>query len=115
ENETKFLRRLLDTENLAHYNAWIKSTSVRFYEIDFWWKKRNRPKHGKFSPDIFIKIENLIQVVEIKGDEELREPSEENYKKYEYAQAHFLRLNEYLEMQESMIRYRFNFLSPTSF
>jgi len=37
----------------------------------------NLPR-GKFSPDLSIKIGDLIQVVEVKGDEELAEPSEEN-------------------------------------
>ena len=115
ENEQKFIRGLLRRENLAYYDAWIKSTATRFYQIDYAWKKRNAPKRGKFSPDFFIKIGDLIQVVEVKGDEELTEPSEENIKKNEYAVAHFKKLNEHLAAEGSPVRYRFNFLSPVSF
>lgn len=115
ENERKFIRGLLEPGNLAHYDAWIKSTATRFYEIDYAWKKRNKPKRGKFSPDFFIKIGNLIQVIEVKGDEEMSEPSEENIKKNEYAIAHFAKLNEHLEGEGSPVRYRFNFLSPGSY
>jgi type III restriction enzyme len=117
ENERQFIRSLLRAENLPHYEAWIKSTATRFYEIDYAWKKRNAPKRGKFSPDFFIKIGDLIQVIEIKGDEELSELSEENIKKNEYAIAHFAKLNEHLESEDSPVhyRYRFNFLSPANF
>lgn len=115
DNERRFIRNLTDTQNVSHYDAWMKSTSMRFYEIDYAWKKRNAPKRGKFSPDFFIKIGDLIQVVEIKGDEELSEPSEENLKKNEYALAHFKKVNEHLESEGNPIRYRFNFLSPASY
>jgi type III restriction enzyme len=115
ENEQKFIRSLLRPENLAHYDAWIKSTPTRFYEIDYAWKKRNAPKTGKFSPDFFLKFGDRIYVVEIKGDEELAEPSEENIKKNEYALAHFAKLNKHLEEEGSPVRYQFNFLSPASF
>ena len=54
-------------------------------------------------------------MIEVKGDEELAEPSEENIKKNEYAMAHFKKLNEYLAAEGSPVRYRFNFLSPASF
>ena len=106
---------LLEPENIAFYVAWLKSTSVRFYEIDFAWKKGEHPKRGKFSPDFFIKSENLILVVEIKDDEELREPSEENRKKNEFALAHFQRVNEYLKQEGSDMQYKFNFLTERSF
>jgi type III restriction enzyme len=105
---------LLDPINLPHYDAWIKSTAIRFYEIDYAWKKGEHPKRSKFSPDIFIRAGNLILVVEIKGDEELAEPSEENRKKNEYAVAHFKRVNQHLEQEGSPAHYKFNFLTPTS-
>jgi len=57
----------------------------------------------------------LILVVEIKGDEELQEPSPENRKKNEYALAHFGRVNAHLKKAESLVRYKFNFLTPCSF
>jgi type III restriction enzyme len=88
---------------------------MRFYEIDYAWKKGTAPKRGKFSPDFFIKVGDIILVVEIKGDEELREPSEENRKKNEYAIAHFKQLNAYLEQKGSPTFYKFNFISPVNF
>ncbi len=115
ENEKRFINMLLESVNVTHYEAWIKSTATRFYEIDYAWKKGEHPKRGKFSPDIFIKVGDLILVLEIKGDEELREPSEENHKKNEYAMAHFQRVNEHLEQEGSPIRYKFNFLSERNF
>ena len=57
----------------------------------------------------------MIVVVEVKGDEELQEPYEENRKKNEYAVAHFKRINEHLEQEASPLRYKFTFLTPVSF
>ena len=54
-------------------------------------------------------------MVEVKGDEELQEPSEENRKKNEYAVAHFRRIDEYLAQEGSLVRYKFTFLTPASF
>lgn len=115
EPERRFIKELLEPMNLPHYDAWIKSTAVRFYEIDYAWKKGEHPKRGKFSPDFFIKAGNLILVVEIKGNEELPEPSEENRKKNEYAIIHFERINEHLKQAGSPVRYKFNFLTPSNF
>lgn len=115
ENEKRFISMLIQPVNVICYDAWIKSTSTRFYEIDYAWKKGEHPKRGKFSPDFFIKIGNLILVVEIKGDEELHEPSEENQKKNEYALAQFQRINAYMEQEGSPIRYKFNFLTERNF
>jgi len=114
-NERRFINMLLQPQNVNCYDCWIKSTSIRFYEIDYAWKKGEHPKRGKFNPDIFIKAGNLIIVVEIKGDEELYEPSEENKKKNEYAIAHFERVNDYLKKQNSPIRYKFTFLTERNF
>ncbi len=113
--EQRFIKALLDGANLPHYQAWIKSTSTRFYEIDYAWKKGEHPKRGKFNPDFFIKAGNSILVVETKGNEELRESSEENRKKNEYAVAHFERVNEHLAQEGSPVRYKFNFLTPKNF
>jgi len=115
ENERRFVHMLIQPENVACYDAWIKSTSIRFYEIDYAWKKGEHPKRGKFSPDFFIKVGNLILVIEIKGDEELSEPSEENRKKNEYALAHFQRVNGHLEERRSPIRYNFHFITRRNF
>jgi len=115
DNERRFINGLLQPANVRCYDAWLKSTAIRFYEIDYAWKKREHPKRGKFNPDFFIKVGNLILVTEIKGDEELREPSEENRKKYEYTVEHFKRVNKHLEEEGSPIRYKFNFLTESGF
>ena len=113
--ERRFIRELLELKNLPHYDAWIKSTAVRFYEIEYAWKKGEHTKRSKFSPDFFIKAGDLFLVAEIKGNEELAEPSEENRKKNEYALAHFRRINEFLQDQGSPIRYKFSFITPNNF
>lgn len=113
--ERRFINQLLEAKNLPHYEAWLKSTAIRFYEIDYAWKKGEHPKRGKFSPDFFIKSDNLILVVEIKDNEEIQEPSEENRKKYEYADKHFKLVNEHLKQAENLLRYNFNFLTPSGY
>lgn len=115
ENERRFINRLIDPANVQFYDAWIKSTAVRFYEIDYAWKKGEHPKRGKFNPDFFIKVGNLILVIEVKDEEQLREPSPENKKKNEYAIAHFDLVNSYLMKAGSPIRYKFNFLTEGKF
>lgn len=115
ENERRFLKELIGTDNLPHIDAWVKSTPMGFYEIDFFWKKGEHPKRGRFSPDFFIKTGKLILVVEIKEDDEINEPSPENQKKYEYATAHFERLNTYLRKKRAGVTYKFNFLTPSDF
>ena len=62
-----------------------------------------------------MKVGSQILVIEIKGDEELREPSEENRKKNECAMAHFERVNKHLKEERNPIRYKFNFISECSF
>lgn len=114
-NEKKFIDHLKDGQNSRCIDAWIKSTSMNFYGIDYAWKKGEHPKRGKFNPDFFIKTGNNIVVVEIKDDEELKDPSEENIKKYEYANAHFLRINSELKKQKSNIQYFFHFLTPKDY
>jgi hypothetical protein len=44
----------------------VKSISMRFYEFDYAWKKGNTPKRGKFSPDFFILVGDIMLVIEIK-------------------------------------------------
>ena len=53
--------------------------------------------------------------MEIKGDEEISDPSVENQKKYEYAVSHFERLNAWLAKQKLPVRYQVKFLSPRSY
>ena len=50
-------------------------------------------------------------VVEIKGDEEIREPSDENKAKFKAAVGHFNALNE----QQDQLIYYFNFLTPEDY
>ena len=54
-------------------------------------------------------------MVEIKDDGEMKDPSDENRKKFEFAVAHFKRLNEYMEEEGLPIRYHFNFLTQSNF
>ena len=115
DNERRFVKELVKAENAEKIAAWIKSTPMSFYEIDYFWKKGEHPKRGKFSPDFFIKSDGLILVVEIKDDDEISEPSVENKKKNEYALAHFERINAYLRKKKKGASYKFNFLTPTDF
>lgn len=113
--ERMFVRSLCERENAQVIDAWLKNTPQRFYFIEYAWKKGNTPKRGDFSPDFFIKKGNMIFVVEIKGDEEIADPSPENLKKYEYAQDHFRRLNAWLEKEGIANRYQFNFLTSKDY
>lgn len=115
DNERRFVKELISTENLPHIDAWIKSTPIGFYEIDYFWKKGEHPKHGRFNPDFFIRTGTSILVGEIKDDDEISDPSPENKKKYEYAVAHFDRINEHLKKKRAGVRYKFNFLTPSDF
>ena len=54
-------------------------------------------------------------MIEIKGDEEIADPSPENVKKHEYAIQHFNRLNKWLEKGKNSTRYQFNMLTPRDF
>jgi type III restriction enzyme len=113
--ERKFVRRLVTRENAQKLDAWLKNTSVGFYWIEYAWKKNNRPKRGEFSPDFFIKQGDQIFAVEVKGDEEIADPSADNFKKHEYATDHFKRLNQCLERAKIPTRYQFNMISPKSY
>lgn len=57
----------------------------------------------------------MIYVVEIKDDSEIADPSLENQKKFEYAQAHYDRLNRWLADTGVSTRYQHNWLSPKSY
>lgn len=113
--ERKFVRLLVARENAQKFDAWLKNTSVGFYWIEYAWKKGNRPKRGEFSPDFFIKQSDQIFVVEVKGDEEIADPSADNIKKHEYATDHFKRLNQWLKKAKIPLRYQFNMISPKSY
>jgi type III restriction enzyme len=113
--ERKFMRELTGRSNAQKVDGWLKNTPVGFYSLEYAWKKGNKPKRGEFSPDFFIKQGKRIYVVEIKGDEEVADPSPENIKKHEYATEHFKRLNEWLKKEAVSARYQFNMLSPRDF
>lgn len=113
--ERKFIRDLCKRENAQKLDAWLKNTPMGFYCIEYAWKKGNTPKRGEFSPDFFIKQGNQIFVVEVKGDEEIADPSADNVKKREYATEHFNRLNQWLQKAKNPARYQFNMISPMNF
>ena len=113
--ERKFTRALVSRDNAQRLDAWLKNTAIGFYWIEYAWKKGEHPKRGEFSPDYFIKQGDRIFVIEIKGDEEIAEPSADNVKKYEYATEHFKRLNQWLEKENIATRYQFNMVSPKSY
>lgn len=109
--EYDFVRHLVESDNAAAVDAWIKSTDHDFYSIDYSWRKGEHAKRSSFNPDFFIKIDDHILVVEIKGDEELSEPSDENKAKFKAATQHFKILNE----QQDELTYHFHFLTPANY
>jgi type III restriction enzyme len=109
--ERLFVRELIKSENSKILDAWLKSTDQDFYPIEYAWKKGEHPKRGGFNPDFFIKINKIILVVEIKADEEIAQPSDENKAKYKAGKNHFKTLNEF----QSDSVYYFNFLSPQDY
>jgi type III restriction enzyme len=113
--ERKFIRELTSHENALKVEAWLKSTPMGFYAIEYAWKKGNKPKRGEFSPDLFIKQGDKVFVIEVKGDEEINDPAADNIKKHEYATEHFHRLNDWLKKENLLTRYQFNMISPKSY
>jgi type III restriction enzyme len=110
--ERNFMRELVRPTNTAKIDAWIKSTSMRFYSINYSWRKGDHPIRRDFNPDFFIKIGKLVLVIEIKDDTELRDPSIENIKKNESAVAHFIKLNARLKVEGIDVEYLFHFIAP---
>ena len=113
--ERRFVRELVNRDNSQKLIAWLKNTPIGFYMIEYAWKKGEHPKRGEFSPDFFIKQGSRIYVVEIKGDEEIADPSPDNVKKHEYATDHFERVNKWLQKERIGARYQFNMISPKSY
>jgi type III restriction enzyme len=109
--EYKFVKLLITKENAAVMDSWLKSTDRDFYPIEYSWRKGEHAKRGTFNPDFFIKVEDHIIVVEIKSDDELREPSDENNAKNKAAVKHFKILNE----QQDETIYHFHFLTPENY
>lgn len=108
EPERKFIKGITQEQNAKTIDAWIKSLDVGFYELDYSWRKGEHPKQGKFNPDLFIKINRDIVVVEIKTDSDV---TVENKAKLRYAKDHFKKVNELQKEQ----KYYFKFLSPSSY
>lgn len=120
--ERRFVRGLCKHENASTIDGWIKNTAMGFYSVEYAWSKATTRKkgaahikRGMFSPDFFIKQGKWVFVVEIKDDSEINDPSLENIKKYEYASAHFERLNRWLEDLRETARYQFNMLTPRDY
>jgi type III restriction enzyme len=113
--ERKFIRLLCERENSTILDGWLKNAPQRFYSIEYAWKKGEHPKRGEFSPDFFMKQGNTILVIEIKDDNEIADPSMENQKKCEYANAHFDQLNKWLVEEGLNIVYQMNFITPKDF
>jgi type III restriction enzyme len=113
--ERKFIRNLCQRDNAEVIDGWLKSAPQRFYSIEYAWKKGEHPKRGEFGPDFFIKTGKTIFVVEIKDDDEITDPSQENQKKFEYAREHFDRLNAWLKRDGIDRGYQLNFLTPKDF
>ena len=120
--ERKFIRKLCDKENADLILGWIKNTNMGFYTIQYAWGTGHRPgrtshtKRGDFSPDFFIKIKNgYVLVIEIKDDNEAKEPSRENVGKYRAAIDHFNMLNAWLTKENESVRYKFNMLTPKDY
>lgn len=115
-NESKFIKQLINPDHLSMIDAWIKNTAVRFYDIEYAWFRREHRVQGWFSPDFFIKLtQPLMLVVEIKDDEELNDPSPENFAKQKYAREHFDLVNKYLQDADDGLSYQFNFLTPQDY
>jgi type III restriction enzyme len=116
EPERYFVEELVKKKNADHITAWIKSTNVGFYQIEYSYTKGTHTTPRYFSPDFFILIrkENVdfISVVEIKSD---GDDSYENKQKWKYATDHFKELNNQLKEESIKQQYFFNFLSPKSY
>ncbi len=109
--EYRFVRTLVRTENAQAIDAWIKSTDQGFYAIEYAWRQGEHTKRGFFNPDFFIRKGRDILVVEIKHNDELKEPSAENKGKYLWARRHF----ELLNHAQEELRYFFHFLTPQDY
>lgn len=115
EPETKFVKSLLKEDIAKKIDSFIKSTDTNFYHFEYSWKKGSHQQTGQFNPDFFIKIKNLIVVVEIKDDGQISNPEPENIGKYKAAIKHFNMINEYCKKQKIDEMYKFTFLTPKNY
>jgi len=109
--ERAFVRKLIQQENAQAILGWIKSTDQALYEIEYSWRKGEHVKRGFFNPDFFLHVAEGIIVVEIKSDDEVDDPSDENKAKFRAAVAHFAQVNEMVEGQT----YSIHFLTPRDY
>lgn len=109
--ERLFVRQLVRQENAQALLGWIKSTDQDFYEIEYSWRRGEHVKRGFFNPDFFLSVEKGVIVVEVKGDEELDDPSDENRGKYRAAVDHFAQVNS----MSGDATYSIHFLTPRDY
>jgi len=114
--ERLFVERLMQPENAAVLNAWIKAPDYGFYAIEYGFQPsgNGRSKRGQFNPDFFVLREGVdeVIVVETKADDET---SFVNAGKLTFANAYFDKLNDLLKPKRTKRRYQFHFLSPVDY
>lgn len=115
EPEAKFMKKLISESVAKSIDAFIKSTDTGFYHFDFSWRKGTHQQNGQFNPDFFIKIGDIVIVVEIKDDTQISNPDIENVGKYKAAQKHFELINEYYKELGKNNKYKMTFLSPCNY
>lgn len=113
--EKKFFKRLFSKNVSKNIDSFVKSTDVGFYSFEYSWRKGSHHKTNLFNPDFFIKMSNLILVIDIKEDGQINNPDPENVGKYKYAINHFDLINDYLKNNNENVSYKFSFLTPKSF
>lgn len=113
--ERLFVRKLVQQKNAQAILGWLKSTDQDFYEIEYSWRKGEHVKRGFFNPDFFVHVPAEIIVVEIKSDNEVDDPSDENRAKYRAAVEHFARVNEMTDEMTDGQTYSFHFLTPRDY
>ena len=111
EPEFRFVKRLVEQKNAEKVQAWIKSSDMGFYEIEYSFPRGDFSKRGTFNPDFFLCLGADILVVEVKGNEELDNPSPENKGKRVAAMTHFNHLNGL----QNETRYHCSFICPNDY
>ncbi|GGO36791.1 DEAD/DEAH box helicase family protein [Deinococcus humi] len=109
--EKDFLSKLTQQASATSITSWIKSTDNNFYSIEYSLRQGKSIINRSFNPDFFIKIGNIIFVIEIKSDEDSKDPSQENKAKFHAAKKHFSLINS----KQQEIVYHFHFLTPTDY
>ncbi len=114
--ERLFVERLLEPDNVAALQAWVKAPDVGFFTIEYGYQPggNGRSKRGQFNPDFFLLREDAdeVLVVEVKADDDV---SDVNKGKLAYATAYFAQVNELLKRKRVKRRYAFFFISPVDY